>query len=54
MPVQMVEDEVCIDKDGEKLIISLKKTTWDDFFNQPSVFDDDFLSDREDDLAISG
>jgi len=27
-----------------------KKPTWDDFFDTPSVFDKDFMTDRFDDL----
>ena len=38
--------EVYISKQGENIILSEKKPTWDDFFNQPSVFHDDFLKDR--------
>lgn len=40
--------EVYISKQGENLIISPKKTTWDTFFSTPSAFDEDFLADRED------
>lgn len=40
--------EVYINKQGDNLIISPKKTTWDAFFDSPSAFDDDFLNDRED------
>lgn len=40
--------EVYIDKQGDKLIISPIKTTWDAFFNSQSAFDEDFLHDRED------
>ena len=43
-------DEVYISKQGDKLIISPKKPTWDTFFDTISAFDDDFLSDREDSL----
>jgi antitoxin VapB len=43
-------DEVYIYKQGENLIISPKKPTWDDFFDTTSVFDDDFLKDRQDDF----
>ncbi|MBF0264821.1 MAG: antitoxin [Gammaproteobacteria bacterium] len=39
--------EVYIQKLGDNLVLSEKKTSWDDFFNQPSVFSDDFLSDRD-------
>ena len=42
--------EVYISKQGENLIISPKKITWDAFFDSPSAFDDDFLKDREDEL----
>jgi antitoxin VapB len=42
--------EVYISKQGESLIISPKKTTWDTFFNTESAFDEDFLKDREDNL----
>jgi virulence-associated protein VagC len=41
---------VYISKQGESLIISPKKTTWDTFFNTESAFDEDFLKDREDNL----
>jgi len=40
--------EVYINKQGDNLIISPIKITWDMFFNSPSAFDDDYLSDRED------
>lgn len=40
--------EVYITKQGDDIIISPKKPSWDDFFNTPSAFDDDFLKDRED------
>ena len=40
--------EVYIDKQGDNLIISPKKATWDAFFISPSAFDEDFLHDRED------
>lgn len=43
-------DEVYISKQGDKIIISAKKSSWDDFFNTQSSFGDDFLSDREDSL----
>lgn len=41
-------DEVYVRKQGEDIIISPKKYSWDDFFDQKSVFDDDYLQDRED------
>ena len=42
--------EVYISKQGENLIISPKKTTWDAFFDTDSAFDEDFLADRENTL----
>lgn len=42
--------EVYISKQGENLIISPKKSTWDSFFDTVSAFDDGFLADREDTL----
>jgi antitoxin VapB len=41
-------DEVYITRQGENILISAKKPTWDSFFDTPSAFDDDFLNDRED------
>ncbi len=41
-------DEVYVRKIGADVVISSKKPTWDEFFNQKSVFGDDFLSSRED------
>ncbi len=41
-------DEVYITKQGENIIISAKKPTWDEFFDSKSAFDDDFLLDRND------
>jgi len=41
-------DEVYVTKQGNNIIISPKKTTWDEFFNTESAFDDDFLNDRLD------
>ena len=43
-------DEVYITKQGQNIIISPKKPNWDEFFDSSSVFDEDFLSDRGDDL----
>ncbi|PWQ92738.1 antitoxin [Leucothrix pacifica] len=43
-------DEVYLIRQGDNIIISAKKPTWDSFFAQPSAFDDDFLADREDEL----
>ncbi len=41
-------DEVYVRRQGEEIVISPKKPSWDDFFNQESAFDDDFLTDRND------
>ena len=43
-------DEVYITKQGENIVISAKKPTWDDFFDSKSVFDEVFLQDRNDAL----
>lgn len=40
-------DEVFVRKQGEDLIISPKKSSWDAFFDQPTAFDKNFLKDRE-------
>jgi len=40
--------EVYIRKEGDEVILSEKVTTWDDFFESVSVFDDDYLQERED------
>ena len=41
--------EVYIQRLGNKIILSEKKQSWDQFFNEDSVFDDDFLSQRDND-----
>ena len=41
-------DEVYITKQGQSIIISPKKPTWDEFFDSKSAFDDDFLKNRLD------
>lgn len=41
-------DEVYITKQGENIIISAKKLTWDEFFDSKSAFNNDFLRDRLD------
>ena len=41
--------EVYIQKIGNKIILSDKKQSWNQFFNEDSVFDDDFLSQRDND-----
>jgi antitoxin VapB len=40
--------EVYITQQGDNIVISPKKPSWDDFFNTSSAFDDDFLKDRDD------
>lgn len=40
-------DEVYITKQGDKVVISPTKPTWDDFFSEPSAFDESFLGERE-------
>ena len=40
--------EVYIRRQGENIVISPKKPTWDDFFATESAFGDDFLNIRED------
>ncbi len=41
-------DEVYISRQGQNIIISEKRPTWDEFFDSKSAFDDDFLKDRFD------
>lgn len=41
--------EVYIQKIGNKIILSDKKQSWEQFFNEKSVFDDDFLIQRDND-----
>ena len=41
-------EEVYIRKQGDQVIISARELTWDEFFDQPTAFGDDFLSDRDD------
>ncbi len=40
--------EVYIRKEGDQVILSEKKATWDDFFDSLPAFGDDYLKDRED------
>ncbi len=42
-------DEVYISRQGENVVISPKKPSWDEFFNSKSAFDENFLADRQDD-----
>lgn len=41
-------DEVFIEKQGDAVILRATAPGWDDFFDQPPAFGDDFLADRED------
>jgi antitoxin VapB len=40
-------DEVYIEKQGDAVLISAKKPSWDDFFEEATAFGDDFLADRD-------
>jgi antitoxin VapB len=42
--------EVYIRKVGDEVILSSKKPDWDTFFQTKSVFDSDFLAERDNDL----
>ena len=41
-------NEVFVEKQGERVILSPRAPGWDDFFDQPPVFDEDFLAERDD------
>lgn len=41
-------DEVFVEKQGDKVIISALQPGWDEFFDANSAFGNDFLSERED------
>ncbi len=41
-------DEVYVEKQGDKVIISALRPVWDEFFDAVSAFGDDFLTNRED------
>ncbi len=41
-------DEVFVQKQGDKVILSAIEPGWDEFFDSVSVFGDDFLAERED------
>ena len=43
-------DEVFVEKQGDKVILSAKAPGWDDFFDLEPVFGEDFLSERADEL----
>ena len=39
--------EVYIRKEGDEVILSARKPSWDSFFDAPSQFGDDFLAERD-------
>lgn len=39
--------EVYIRKEGDEVILSTKKPSWDDFFDRSSSFGNDFLAERD-------
>lgn len=41
-------DEVYVEKQGDKLILTAKKPSWDEFFALKPAFAEDFLVERED------
>ena len=41
-------DEVFVQKQGDKVILSAIEPGWDEFFDSKSVFSEDFLAERED------
>ena len=43
-------DEVYVSKQGDNIILTAKKPSWDDFFDISSSFDSHFLAERDNDL----
>lgn len=43
-------DEVYIRKVGDDVVLSARKPSWKDFFQEPSAFGDDFLAERDNDI----
>ena len=41
-------DEVFVEKQGDRVILSPARPDWDEFFDMASAFGDDFMSSRED------
>ena len=41
-------DEVFVEKRGDQVILSPRAPGWDELFDQPPAFDEDFLRDRGD------
>ena len=40
-------DEVFVEKQGDKLILTAKRPSWDEFFALEPAFDKSFLEDRD-------
>jgi antitoxin VapB len=45
---RFIGEFVYIRRQGDEVILSSRPLTWDEFFEQPSAFGDDFLADRQD------
>lgn len=43
-------EEVFVRKLGDSVILSVTEADWDAFFDEPTAFDEDFLSERDDAL----
>ncbi|NOQ36771.1 MAG: AbrB/MazE/SpoVT family DNA-binding domain-containing protein [Methylococcaceae bacterium] len=43
--------EVYIRKSGDDVVLSAKPPSWENFFNSESCFDDDFLAQRDNEIA---
>jgi len=41
-------DEVYVEKQGDAVVLTAKKPSWDEFFDADSAFGEDFLTDRDD------
>ena len=41
-------DEVYVEKRGDAVILTARTPGWDNFFDQPPAFGDDFLAERDD------
>ena len=41
-------DEVYVERQGDAVVLTAKKPSWDEFFAAASVFGEDFLADRDD------
>ncbi len=45
-------EQVSIRRSGDDLIISAIKPSWDDFFDQPTAFGDDYLAERDEETRL--